>query len=152
MFQDVYDAGTWRHNYDKYDSSLPGSGSGSTLNSTAKVRRSIEEAVVKYGIKRFIDAPCGDLTWMRTLFPFFDEHGVEYTGVDIVPGEIERLREEFPTRKFLTMDMVLDVLPRADVIFSREALQHMNAEDNMRVLNNWKASGSTVSNFGKQES
>ena len=50
------------------------------------------------------------------------------------------------------MDMVLDVLPRADVIFSREALQHMNAEDNMRVLNNWKASGSTVSNFGKQES
>ena len=34
------------------------------------------------------------------------------------------------------------MLPKADMLFSRQALQHMNVENNVRVLNNWKASGS----------
>ena len=41
------------------------------------------------------------------------------------------------------IDMVLEAMPKADLIFSRQALQHMNAEDNMRTLNNWITSGST---------
>ena len=137
MFQEVYDLGKWVHNKE----GVPKSGSGSTLQMTERVRKGIKEAVLKYKIKTFIDAPCGDLFWMKELFPFFDEHGIEYIGVDIVPSEIERHKLEHPTRKFIQSDMAIETLPKADMIFSREALQHMNAEDNLRTLNKWKESG-----------
>ena len=140
MFQEVYDSGKWVNG--KGGQSVPKSGSGSTLPMTELVREAIKEAVLKYKVRTFMDAPCGDLTWMKELFPFFDEHGVKYTGVDIVQSEIERHRIEHPTRKFIQCDMSVETLPRADMIFSREALQHTNAEDNLRTLNRWKLSGS----------
>jgi len=138
MFQEVYDLGKWVHG----KKGVPKSGSGSTLPMTELVRKGIKEAVLKYKIKTFMDAPCGDLTWVKELFPFFDEHGVEYIGVDIVQSEIDRHRVDHPTRKFIQCDMAVEPLPKADMIFSREALQHMNAEDNLRTLNRWKESGS----------
>ena len=138
MFTEVYDSGKWIHGKE----GVPKSGSGSTLPMTELVRKGIEEAVLKYNIKTFMDAPCGDLTWVKELFPFFDEHGIEYIGVDIVQSEIDRHREDHPTRKFIQCDMAVETLPKADMIFSREALQHMNVEDNLRTLNRWKESGS----------
>lgn len=135
-FQNVYTKKIWAHGKD-----LPLSGSGSTLEKTAAARRALKEVIVRYNIKSVVDAPCGDLTWMKTLFPFFKEHGVKYTGVDIVASEIERLRAEFPMHRFERLDMVNTILPEAELIFSRQALQHMNPEDNVRVINQWQRSG-----------
>ena len=105
-------------------------------------REAIKKVVLKYNISSIVDAPCGDLTWMPLLFPFFRRQGVSYTGVDIVASEIRRHKSSFPEQTFAHLDMVQDMIPRADMVFSRQALQHMNAEDNLRVLNTWTASGS----------
>jgi len=136
MFQEVYDNNIWAGEDD-----IPKSGGGSTLPMTVNIREAIKSVVLKYNIKSIVDAPCGDLTWIQTLFPFF-EHGVEYIGVDIVPSEIARHKVNFPSLKFYVKDMVFDMVPKVDLIFSREALQHMNVEDNVRVTRNWQKSGS----------
>lgn len=138
MFSKVYSNNVWTHG----DGRVPKSGSGSTLQKTESTRSFLKEAVLRYNIRSIVDAPCGDLTWMRTLFPFFAEHGVKYTGVDIVPSEIAQHSFAFPQHTFLELDMAVKPLPAADLIFSRQALQHMNVEDNMRVMNNWVSSGS----------
>jgi len=135
-FQNVYTHKVWTHG-----TAVPLSGSGSTLLKTQATREALKAAIIRYNVTSVVDAPCGDLTWMRTLFPFLKEHGVEYIGVDIVASEINRLRTEFPTHRFERLDMVNTVLPQADLIFSRQALQHMNAEDNVRVINRWRESG-----------
>jgi len=137
MFEDVYSHSTWTHG----DPTIPKSGSGSTLTKTKGTRRALQEAVVRYNITSIVDAPCGDLTWMRAMFPFFKKRNVQYTGVDIATAEITQLRKEFPEHRFKRLDMVSAILPKADLIFSRQALQHMNAEDNLRVINNWHRSG-----------
>ena len=137
LFQDVYTNQVWTHG----DSSVPKSGSGSTLAKTQATRNALKEVILRYNVTSIVDAPCGDLTWMRSLFPFVKEHGVKYTGVDIVSSEIDRLRKELPGHQFQRLDMVHTVLPKVDLIFSRQALQHMNAEDNVRVINRWQESG-----------
>ena len=140
MFQKVYDSNVWA------GPGAPKSGGGSTLENSSRAREAIKMAVTKYGVKTFIDSPCGDLTWMRTLFPWFEENGVKYIGVDVVKSEIdnhiEKYKKDFPTFEFFNYNLVTDLLPKADMLFSRQALQHMNVENNVRVLNNWKASGS----------
>lgn len=142
VFDKVYETGLWNSGSEGTEKN-PLSGPGSTLENTESTRNSLKEVILKYNIKSIVDAPCGDLTWMKTLFPFFKEHGVSYTGVDIVKSQIDKHRQTFPEHTFLHVDMVLEKVPKADLIFSREMTQHLAAEDNMRIFNNWKMSGST---------
>ena len=81
---------------------------------------------------------------MRDLFPGFDAYNVIYTGVDIIRPEIRRLRSEFKNdsrRTFRVVDLTKGHLPRADLIVSRQALQHMPAADALRALHNFGRSG-----------
>ena len=122
----------------------PLSGSGSSLEATANPRRAIASLIRRSGVRSILDAPCGDLTWMRDLFPEFDALNVSYTGVDIVRPAIRRLKHEFANdrlRHFEVADLTRDTLPRADLIFSRQALQHMPATDALRALHNFARTG-----------
>jgi hypothetical protein len=137
-FVDVYDKKIWTHK----EPNVPLSGTGSTLPRTEMARQAIRTVIAGYGIKSIIDAPCGDLTWMQTLFPFFDEHGVKYTGLDIVPSVIESNTRNFTSYKFKLHDLANDTMSTADLIFSREALQHMNAAEVIKTLDKINKSGS----------
>ena len=68
------------------------SGPGSSLASTATLRAELPAVFRSFGIKRIVDAPCGDMNWMRYLEYHFDF----FIGVDIVPHLIDRLRPQFP--------------------------------------------------------
>ena len=46
-------------------------------------------------VRSFIDAPCGDFAWMRTMIPEFEQRGVFYVGGDIAEAMIQRLQNEF---------------------------------------------------------
>jgi hypothetical protein len=140
-FEKVYSDGSWTGG----NKSMPLSGSGSTLEKTASTRAFILATIKKHSIKSIIDAPCGDLTWMRTLFPEFEKLGVSYLGVDIVRPQIVRLSKEFagnPNINFQQLNL-LDfsiIHPAPELIFSRQALQHMDARFNLRVLHGWSTS------------
>jgi hypothetical protein len=63
------------------------SGPGSSLSRTAGLRVELPKILQSFGIRRIVDAPCGDMNWMRHLEYQFDL----FIGVDIVPEVILRV-------------------------------------------------------------
>lgn len=115
------------------------SGAGSSMEQTTVIRRELPNLVQEFGIKIFMDAPCGDWHWMRET-----RLGAEqYIGVDIVGALIENNRRQFgnSSTSFVCLNLVSDDLPRADLIFCRDCLVHLNFEDIRKVIANFKRSG-----------
>jgi len=90
-------------------------------------------------IRSLVDAPCGDMNWMKHLRYDFDL----YVGVDIVPAIIEQLRRDgFPENyHFQIGNISTDLLPIADAVFCRDCLVHLSFEDAMSALDNFVISG-----------
>lgn len=117
------------------------SGEGSNLEQTTEIRREIPILVKKYGIKTFLDAPCGDWFWMKET-----RLGVEkYTGVDIVNSLIEKNQQQFGSDSinFISLNLVADQLPQSDLIFCRDCLVHLTFSDIQKMVANFKKSKST---------
>jgi hypothetical protein len=116
------------------------SGGGSNLVQTEVIRQEIPELVREFGIKTFLDAPCGDWYWMQKV-PL----GVEqYTGADIVEKLIKSNQKHFgnANTNFICMDLAKDPLPKMDMIFCRDCLVHLTYADIFDVINNFKRSNS----------
>ena len=109
------------------------SGHGSTVGGTAILRRRLADAFAHLQIRSFVDAPCGDMNWMRHVEYKFDK----YVGIDLVPRVINKLRKQtFPTAynfqignivtdvlpagNFQIGNIVTDVLPAGDALFCRD--------------------------------
>lgn len=117
------------------------SGAGSDLVQTDVIRQAIPDIIRRYGIRSFLDAPCGDWFWMQHV-----DLGVErYVGADIVEPMIEKNRSQFgkPGVEFACLDLSRDELPAVDMIFSRDCLVHLSYADALNMLRNFKASGAT---------
>lgn len=117
------------------------SGEGSNMIQTAEIRSEIPLLIQNYEIRTFLDAPCGDWFWMcETLL------GVEqYTGIDIVKGLIDKNNREFMNEStdFLCLNLVEDLLPKADLIFCRDCFVHLTFDDIHKIIANFKRSQST---------
>ena len=61
------------------------SGAGSTEFYTRNARTLLAHTLTEYGIKDWIDSPCGDCNWQHRVEGFGN---VSYLGLDIVPGKI----------------------------------------------------------------
>jgi len=117
------------------------SGAGSNLQETEVVRRELPALVQRLGVKTFLDAPCGDWYWMRTVRLSVDH----YIGIDIVEELIEQNTAAYSGQgiKFRCLDLATDPLPKADLIFSRDCLVHLKYSDALSVLKNFRRSGAT---------
>lgn len=116
------------------------SGEGSDLVQTMEIRRVLPFLLKEYGVNSFLDAPCGDWCWMREV-----ELGVkEYIGVDIVEPLIKSNLKNFaaPGVHFECLNLAEDNLPKVDLIFSRDCLVHLSFDDALRIIRNFKNSGS----------
>jgi hypothetical protein len=117
------------------------SGPGSSLVATAALRTALPRLVARLGCCSLLDAPCGDLWWIREA-----ELPVEsYCGVDIVAEVIAANRRQHAAagRTFLCLDIRRDPLPRADLVLCRDCLVHLSFRDARAVLANFRASGAT---------
>jgi hypothetical protein len=118
------------------------SGSGSGLAASEKIRKGLLDAIDRFGIHTIVDAPCGDYYWLSTLDL---THRLDsYIGLDIVPEVIARNQQFSAPGKisFAISDLVRRVPPRADLILCRHLLIHLPLADGLRVLHNFKSSGS----------
>lgn len=116
------------------------SGSGSTLEHTANLRREIPALVEKFDIRVFLDAPCGDFAWMRHVIkdvPF------EYIGADIVAPIVKDLQERYGNERirFTHCDITTDKLPEADLMMCRDCLFHLCYIDIAAAVQNFLDSG-----------
>lgn len=130
-FTEVYRNNTWR-------GAESVSGTGSDLQQTAAVRKALPTLLDELVVTSIVDAPCGDLHWIKHT-----NLGVRYIGVDIVQELVDRLRAAYPTRQFECRDLVTQVLPKADLIFCRDCLVHLPVADIQSALRNFVRSGAT---------
>lgn len=116
-------------------------GAGSTLATTAYLRERLPGVLSSLSIMTLLDAPCGDLNWMQEV----DLSGVDYIGCDI--DHLATARWNAATGfnahsfRFLEVDIVNGLLPRADAILCRDFMQHLPNEMVFQTLRNFKRTG-----------
>ncbi|MEM1153880.1 MAG: class I SAM-dependent methyltransferase [Pseudomonadota bacterium] len=115
------------------------SGPGSSLSATNLVRQALPAVLSKLEISTIVDAPCGDMNWMKSLDYKFER----YVGIDIVPELIERLRtEDFPPNfHFQVGNLTTDILPSADAVFCRDCLVHLPFDHIHQAIKLFRSAG-----------
>jgi hypothetical protein len=118
----------------------PPSGIGSTLEATEIIREWLPLFLKDYGVRSFIDAPCGDFTWMKKI----NLSGFEYHGFDIVRSIVEQNRSYYAQDniRFDELDIVKQSPPLADLILCRDCFVHLSNRDVQKTLSNFRLSGS----------
>jgi SAM-dependent methyltransferase len=101
------------------------SGSGSSLEITREYRSYIEDFMKKHAVKSVVDAGCGDWSFSSAM----DWGNASYLGVDIASDVIEavRAKHEQENIKFQVGD-ITEELPAADLLISKDVLQHLSNE------------------------
>ncbi len=120
------------------------SGRGSNLEQTAIIRERIPILLKEYKIRNILDAPCGDLFWMKEILPELTKNNIEYTGADIVPVLIEKNSLKFANLpvNFFCFDLTKDIPGKQDLIFTRDCFIHLSYRNIHLILKNYKKSGS----------
>ncbi len=117
------------------------SGEGSGLLQTSLIRQELPVLLKRISARTLLDAPCGDLFWISKM-----ELDIEnYIGIDIVHELVVENRRKYGDRQHLFLDknIIVDELPKADVILCRDCLVHLTYAQCFKVINNFKKSGST---------
>jgi SAM-dependent methyltransferase len=123
----------WNNPYSK-------SGIGSAIQNTNKIRAAIPKIIKDFNIKTFLDLPCGDFNWMKSV----DLSYIEYTGADIVDQIIidNNIKYSSKNIKFIQLDLVNDNIPTFDLIMVRDCLVHLPINDVKKAIKNIKKSNS----------
>lgn len=116
------------------------SGGGSTVEYTRVTREIVERVINDFHIQSLLDVACGDFVWMPLALERLPQ-SFRYLGGDIVPELISQHSAAYPQYDFRVIDFVVDDLPRCDLIFCRDALQHLPIGDIKRALKNFSCSG-----------
>ena len=115
------------------------SGPGSNLDATKVLRPRLADMLQRLGVRSLVDAPCGDMNWMRHLgYPF-----EKFIGVDVSPFLVEKLRaQKFPPAyHFQVGNITTDILPTPAALFCRDCLAHLPFAAILQVRDLWKAAG-----------
>ena len=113
------------------------SGVGSTLIQTQNIRKELPIIVEKFNIQSILDAPCGDLNWMKE---FLLNYKGNYIGIDIVKPIIDKLCIHYKYKsnkiKFIHLDLLSAAsLPKSDLLIVRDFLFHLSLNDINNFLN-----------------
>jgi len=128
VFTRIYEQNLW-------SSEESVSGPGSTIESTQSIRNEIPRIIDRFGVKRILDAPCGDYNWFRFIERDKDIH---YEGGDIVEALVINNQEKYGNEytRFKLLDIRNDELPEADLWLCRDCLQHLSNSDVFKVIRN----------------
>ena len=110
------------------------SGPGSSGEQTARVESALPAICERLGVRRFLDVPCGDFSWMSRV----DLGGASYVGGDLLPEIVAQNRERYsqPDRTFVHLDVITSDLPAADLLLCRDCLVHLSNADALAALRN----------------
>lgn len=122
----------------RFTSGLPETlcGFGSTMKETEYLRSKLHGVLIELGVRRLLDAPCGDFNWMDDFLP----DGIQYIGCDLNWTNIEAAYRR-QDRDFRQLDIITDDLPPADAMLCRDFHQHLPDRLVFSALRNFVASG-----------
>lgn len=132
IFEKIYRDNSWLS-----DESV--SGTGSTLEQTAELRRFLPHLLDAFGVKTMLDIPCGDFHWMAHIEGL---ERIEYIGADIVAELVDENRRHYPKINFEVLDLTNSLLPKVDLILARDVLGHFSNRDVQLALVNLRRSQS----------
>lgn len=117
------------------------SGPGTELKYTKNIISKLPVLLKEFKITTINDAPCGDFHFMNHI----NLSDVCYMGFDIVKQLIEVNNKEYSSSgiQFIHFDVLNQILPKCDLILSRDMLIHFSFDDSKRAIDNFKKSGST---------
>ena len=120
-FNRIYAEGAWG----KDVAGKGTSGTGSTLETTREYRVYVEDFMKKHSVKSVVDAGCGDWSFSSAM----DWGNASYLGVDIASDVIAAVRSKYETDKIrFRVGNITDKLPAADLLISKDVLQHLSNE------------------------
>lgn len=128
IFESIYRRNSWNGTETR-------SGPGSTHGATLRLQRILPELMAGLGAYSILDASCGEGNWMPDL--------PGYVGVDISASAITIARAKHPDRRYLIRDICVDELPTVDVVFCRDALQHLSLAEGLVALRNFRLTRAT---------
>jgi len=133
LFTEFYKDNVW-------GSSESVSGPGSELKYTENIIKKLPELLENFSIGSISDAPCGDFHFMKEV----NLDRIVYCGYDIVKQLIEKNNEKYskPNIAFRHFNVIEQVLPKSDLIFSRDMLIHFSYKDAIQTIRNFRNSGS----------
>ena len=134
VFTTIYEKHTW--------GSESVSGPGSTLKQTEAIREYLPALIKELDIKTLLDAPCGDFNWMKLII---NNLNIEYDGFDIVGKLIKNNQKKYsiPGINFFKKNIIDEFIPKKyDLILCRDCCNHLPFVDILKVIKNFKASGS----------
>jgi hypothetical protein len=116
---------------------LDGSGLGSTLEYTARLRQHLKTIFVDFNIKTLLDAPCGHLVWMSEVLK--ENPNINYIGGEILKPMVDRHTTTYkdnPSLNFIHLDITEDPLPDCDLWIVRDVLFHLSHENIFKAFKN----------------
>jgi SAM-dependent methyltransferase len=120
-FNRIYAEGTWG----KDVAGKGTSGTGSTLEITREYRVYVEDFMKKHSVKSVVDAGCGDWSFSSAM----DWGDASYLGVDIASDVIAAVRNKHEKGKIkFQVGDITDELPAAELLISKDVLQHLSNE------------------------
>jgi hypothetical protein len=110
------------------------SGPGSTPDQTAEIATGIPALCKRLDVRRLLDLPCGDFSWMAKV----ELQGVAYIGGDLLPEIVQQNQSAHgaPWRTFLELNITGSALPAADLLLCRDCLVHLSNSDVSSALQN----------------
>ena len=132
VFGDIYRQNGWG---DKETVSGP----GSNLVQTKEISFRLPEIIRKYKINSLLDAPCGDYNWISKVSLDIER----YFGCDIVEDIVNKNIRQYGNNRiiFTKKNIIVDRLPKVDLILCRDCLVHFSNNDIALTLLNFKKSG-----------
>ena len=128
-FNLIYAEGTWG----KDVAGEGTSGTGSTLEITREYRAYVQDFVKKHSVKSVVDAGCGDWSFSSAI----DWGDASYLGIDIASDVIAAVRNKHAkSRSKFQVGDITDELPAADLLISKDVLQHLSNELVHRFIRN----------------
>jgi len=101
------------------------SGTGSTLEITREYRAYVEGFIRTHAIKSVVDAGCGDWGFSSAI----NWGEASYLGVDIASDVIDAVRKKHANAKItFQVGDITEELPAADLLISKDVLQHLSNE------------------------
>lgn len=130
--------------------SRSGPGSRRDSDSVKQSLKTLERVTALLKVRSIVDIPCGDFNWIHV---YLERHpDVSYVGYDVVRSLVSRNRQLFPSVRFEPLDIVSTVPARADLIFCKDLINHLEDHEILSAIENMRRSGSTwllaTNNFG----